>query len=107
MADRPEPTPLAATGIWIVALVGSWAMALAILGSIDGDMFDCDSDRVASRLDGVGAVGWVILGAAALVPVLVITAVAPAPWRSRLIGWAMAFAVLGLLVANVWIGPCL
>lgn len=109
MAERSSPSTVAAGGIWAGSLLGSWAMALAVLGAINEAVIGCDSDPSGPGTDsgGGGLAGWVILVVASLVPVLVMTAVAPARLRLRLIGLASVVAVVGLAGANAWIGPCL
>lgn len=111
MSTRPDLSPPAAVGIWAVSVIGSWTMALAILGSLSGAVIGCDPGAATSAIDGdevgSGAGGWVTLAIAALVPVLVMVAIAPAGLRSRLIGLGAVVAALGLVAAGTWIGPCL
>lgn len=109
MGDRPDPSPLAAGGIWVAALIGSWAMALAVLGAVNGEVLGCESGSAtaASDADGANAASWVILGAASLVPVMAMTAAAPARHRARLIGLAVVVGILAMLVAVNGFGLCI
>jgi hypothetical protein len=108
MIDRSVLSPLAAVGIWVVSLIGSWVLTLAALGAMNGAVIGCEPDLANPGADGgVETGGWVILVVASLVPVLVMAAVAPAGLRTRLIGLAAVVAAVALVAANVWIGPCL
>lgn len=108
MTDRPALPPLAAVGIWIVSLIGSGTLALAVLGSVNGVVIGCEPDPATPGADGgVGAGGWAIPVVASLVPVLVMVAVAPVRLRIRLVGLAVVVAGVFLVAVNVWIGPCL
>lgn len=111
MATRSDLSPPAAVGIWAASLIGSWTMATAILGAINGAVIDCEPGSVTPAAEGAGAGsgvgGWVMLTVAALVPVAVMIAVAPAAVRGRLIGLAAVVAAVGFVAASTWIGPCL
>jgi len=102
MADQTDFSPIAAAAIWVAALIGSWVMALAVLGSVNGSV-GCPSDPLPSAVGDGGVGSWVIVGVASVVPILVMTAVAPNPWRLRQIGLAVSVAALGLLAASVWL----
>ncbi len=107
MSTRPQLSPTAAVGIWAASLIGSWTMATAILGSMNRAAIGCDPDSAPPTADSGGVGGWVILALSALLPVLVMAAIAPAEPRRRLVGLAAVTAAAGFLAAYIWIGPCL
>lgn len=107
MTSRSPLSSTAAAGIWVASVIGSWTMALAILGSINGAVIGCESDPATSDAVGSGTGGWFILAVASLVPVLVMIAVAPVERRSRLVGLAALVGAIGGVAAATLIGPCL
>ncbi len=108
MTDRRTLPPLAATGVWLVALIGSWTMAIAVLGSVYDGALSC-GDAVATQPLDEGPVpgALLILVGAAVVPILVMVAAAPPPvrWRLTVVAVVVSLAVLWLSLA--WVGGCL
>ncbi len=91
----------------MVSLVGSWVMAFTVLGSINEAVFECESAASPTGSGSAGIGDWLVLASAGVLPVLVMTAAAPAHRRATLIGLAVAVAVLTVAGAYALVGACL
>ncbi len=107
MSDRSPLSTQAALWIWVVAVVGSLVMAVAVVGAFNG-LFCGDPDvPELSGAGGFGTTGWVILVIGAVVPVMIMAGIAPARRRRVLVTVAVVVAVLELLILNLSLGECL